>query len=232
MRIEVLTAGRFLKTNTYIVGPELSKDVVVIDPAGPPRRILDLLAAGGLRVTAIVNTHAHADHVWGNHALAAATGAPVAMHEAEAEKATRFSPLALLARGKTTWSPKPARLLADGDVVSVGTVDLEVIHVPGHSPGSICLRYKKWLFTGDTLMAASIGDTKSHEDWKALSGAIMDRLFILSDDIGVYPGHGPRTTIERERKANVFVRYSPDQIERWMLDQLRAASKKRDAQTS
>lgn len=230
MRVEAFRT-RVLRTNTYVVGPETGRDVAVIDP-GAPGPVLEYVRRENLRVVAIINTHAHLDHIWGNHPLAAATGAPVMIHADDAAKATRAHPLAWAVRGRRAWSPAPARLLADGDAVSVGTIDLEVIHTPGHSPGGICLKYKKTLFTGDSLLAGAIGNTDTPEDWKRLSTAIQDRLFVLSDDIAVWPGHGPRTTIERERKLNIFVRHSPDVIERWLLDSLRGPRKRKDAEAS
>jgi len=217
MRIEVFTSG-ILKTNSYVVGADTSREVIVIDPAGKTRPIIEYINREKLEVSAIVNTHGHWDHISGNSALKAATGAPVCVHEMDGTKLGGISPWALLFRGRPRWSPPADRVLVEGDDVAAGNYRFEVIHTPGHSPGSICLKYKKFLFTGDTLFAGGVGRTKNgREGWKVISESIQKKLFILSDDIACYPGHGPRTTIERERKGNIFVRFSQEQIEQWLL---------------
>ncbi|MCB1152306.1 MBL fold metallo-hydrolase [bacterium] len=217
MRIETFTTGLF-KTNAYVVGPEPGQDVLVIDPGWRTRELLAYIRDNGLNVVAIVNTHGHADHTCGNKAVKDATGAPICIHEAEAKRLSRFAVGALLTRGRAHWSPPADRLLKDGDTILVGADSFEVIHTPGHTPGGICLKHKKRLFTGDTLMAGTIGRSDGKGgSWDALSASIMDRLFVLSDDIQVYPGHGPRTTIQRERRSNIFVRHSPEQIEDMLL---------------
>ncbi|MBZ0273865.1 MBL fold metallo-hydrolase [bacterium] len=217
MRIEIFTSGIF-KANSYVVGPETGRDALVIDPGGNVRPILAFIRGENLRVVGILNTHADADHCTGNAALKRATGAPILIHEADADRLTRFSFLAI-AHGRLTLSPPADRRLADGDTVAVGPYDFEIIHTPGHTPGGICLKYKKALFTGDTLMAGSIGNTdRGRASWEKLAESILERLFVLSDDVQVYPGHGPRTNIGRERHANIFVRHHPDKIEKWLLD--------------
>ncbi len=217
MRIEVFKSG-FLKANTYVVGPDESREALVIDPAGNPARILDYVRRENLCVVAIINTHSHWDHVNANGALKRASGAPIMIHEADAEALSRVSPWAMLLRARARWSPPADRRLREGDTIGAGAYNFEVIHTPGHTPGGICLKYRKILFTGDTLMAGAVGRTNDKDDsWKTISSSIMDKLFILSDDIACYPGHGPKTTIEAERKTNIFVRVSPIQIENWLF---------------
>lgn len=217
MRVEKFTTG-FLKTNTYVVGPDVSNEVLVIDPGRKIAPVLRYLAQEELEVTAIVNTHRHWDHIGGNRGLKKATGAPILIHEADAERISGFSFWSLLLRGRPHPSPPADRLLRDGDKIAAGSYSFQVIHTPGHTPGSICLKYKKFLFTGDTLMAGAVGRTKDKNDsWKLLSESIQKKLYVLSDDIACHPGHGPKTSIERERKTNIFVRYSPEQIENWLF---------------
>ncbi|MDP8225213.1 MAG: MBL fold metallo-hydrolase [Candidatus Lernaella stagnicola] len=213
MRIDTVESG-FFKTNTYLVTDDLSGEALLVDPAGNWRRIEELIRAGGSRVVAIVNTHAHYDHASRNVEAKRLTGAPLMIHEAEAERLSSFSWPSLFFRGRPRLSPPADRLLREGDEVEVGGLRFEVLHTPGHSPGGICLRYKKTIFTGDALFAGAIGRTDlKGGDYDTLITAIKDKLFVLSDDIFLYPGHGPRTTIEVERKHNIFVKLRPEQID-------------------
>ncbi|MHA1568004.1 MAG: MBL fold metallo-hydrolase [Alphaproteobacteria bacterium] len=217
MRIEQIESG-FFKTNTYLVIDELTGKAMLIDPAGNWQRIARMIDDGGAEVTAIVNTHAHYDHANRNREAIKLTGAPLLVHADDAPRLTSFSLPSLLFRGRPKLSPPPDRLLREGDSVEVGSLSFEVIHTPGHSPGGICLRYKKHMFTGDTLFAGSVGRTDMKGgDYDRLAESIKDKLFVLSDDIHLYPGHGPKTTIEHERKYNIFVKLRPEQIEELMF---------------
>jgi glyoxylase-like metal-dependent hydrolase (beta-lactamase superfamily II) len=218
VRVERIESG-FFGTNTYLAVCEDTHEALLIDPAGKWAAIAAKIDEMGARVVAIVNTHSHYDHANRNHEAKQLTHAPICVHRDDAAAlASRFSFASTIFRGRTRLSPPPDRLLADGDAVDVGRLRFEVIHTPGHTPGGICLRYKKHLFSGDTLMAGAIGraDLKggSHDQ---LVASIKDKLFVLSDDIFVYPGHGPRTSIEAERKYNLFVRLTPDQIDQLMF---------------
>ena len=217
MRIEQVESG-FFKTNTYLVSDEHSGQALLIDPAGDWKKIKAMIQHADVTIAAIVLTHAHYDHVNRVQEAKTLTGAPLLAHEAAASRLKKISLLSLLMRRRAKPAPPPDRLLAEGDVVEVGALRFEVIHTPGHSPGGICLRYKKTMFTGDTLFAGSIGrsDLKGGS-WPALKASIEDKLFILSDDIHLYPGHGPKTTIERERKYNIFVKLSPEQLDQLMF---------------
>jgi glyoxylase-like metal-dependent hydrolase (beta-lactamase superfamily II) len=218
VRIEKIESG-FFETNTYLAIDEDTREALLIDPAGKWPRIAAMIRETGARVVAIVNTHGHYDHANRNHEAKRLTGAPICIHGADSERlAGRFSWPSLLLRGRSRLSPPPDRLLEEGDVIEAGALQFEVIHTPGHTPGGICLRYKKHIFSGDTLLAGAIGrsDMKGG-DYDQLVAAIQDKLFILSDDIFVYPGHGPRTNIEAERKFNIFVRLRPEQIEELMF---------------
>jgi glyoxylase-like metal-dependent hydrolase (beta-lactamase superfamily II) len=213
LRIEVVESG-FFKTNSYLVVDELTRQAMLVDPAGDWQRLARQIAASGAQVTAIVNTHGHYDHANRNHEAKRLTGAPIMIHEADAPLLTRFSWVSSLLRRRSRLSPPADRLLREGDVIEVGSLEFEIIHTPGHTPGGICLRHKKHLFTGDALFAGSIGRTDlKGGDYDQLIAAIQDKLFVLSDDIHLHPGHGPATTIETERKFNVFVKLRPEQIE-------------------
>ncbi len=198
-----------LQVNCYLLGCSVSGEAMVIDPGGKAPRILEILAEQNLTLKQVVNTHGHFDHTGGNRALVEETQAELLIHPAD---------LAILRGGAghamsfgcqpIEPSPEPTRLLQDGDRVDLGEFQFQVIHVPGHSPGGICLLGKGRLFAGDNLFAGSIGRTDLPSgDQGALMKALRDRILTLPDEIVVCPGHGPETTIGRERRTNPYLQY-------------------------
>lgn len=203
MIIRTVRVGAF-ETNCYIVGCEQSKEAIVIDPGDEPDLILRQLNAAGLTCKIIVNTHGHVDHTAANRALTEATGAIIAIGKADTlslEDPTRNLSPAFSHFAKDKTSPPADLPLAEGDILCSGSVCLEVLHTPGHTPGSISLLGEGAVFSGDTIFASGgIGRTDfpggSYED---LMKTIKEKLLVLPDETIVYPGHGPSTTISRER---------------------------------
>jgi hydroxyacylglutathione hydrolase len=199
-----------LGCNCTIVGDPARREAVVVDPGDEPDRILEALAGNGFRAVALVHTHAHFDHVGCSALLKRITGAPILMHAGDrplyqnlTEQGMNF--------GLTLDKPGIIdRLLADGDRVECGREELQVIHTPGHTPGSLCFRMPgengDVLFSGDTLFRRSIGRT---DLWGGSTPQILDsikeRLLTLPGDLRVIPGHGAETTIADEGKRNPFV---------------------------
>jgi hydroxyacylglutathione hydrolase len=196
------------QTNCYVVGCEETHEGVVIDPGGHPQRIIDAIEESGLTVRYVLNTHCHFDHMGANAEIVAATGAPLALHPAEL-------PI-LQARGGASWfgvlvkeSPLPDVELADGQVLEVGTLRFQVLHTPGHSPGGVTFYLEKEgvAFDGDVLFQMGIGRTDlPGGDWDTLMRSIQEVLFALPDETVLYPGHGPQTTVGREKRSNPWLR--------------------------
>lgn len=201
-RIQVGMIG----TNCYLVACPETKEAIVIDPGDEGEEIYKLVTKNGFRVSAIVNTHGHFDHVGGNRYLKKITGAPILIHEADAKYLTDRRLHLGSMMGKNEESPEADLLLKEGDTVKVGEFSLKVVHTPGHTPGGISLIGEDVVFVGDTLFSGSIGRTDlPGGDYDTLMASIKNKLLPLEDEMVVYPGHGPSTTIGRERKRNPFL---------------------------
>lgn len=195
-----------IMANCFIVGCEETKDAAVIDPGDDADKILMALAQEGLRVTHIINTHGHFDHVGGNARMKEVTKAPILIHKGDAPMLTNLSAAASMFGLSAENSPPADQLLEDGEVIEVGNISFQVLHTPGHSPGGISLSTDGKVFVGDTLFAGSIGRTDlPGGDFNTLKRSIHEKLFPLGDDVEVYCGHGPNTTIGREKRTNPFV---------------------------
>jgi len=193
----------------YLVGDNITGDALVIDPADNIGGIIAEAKKNNLRINYIVNTHGHVDHISGNTEMKKATGAKIIIHEDDAPMLTH-TPAMILRMFGAKASPPADILVRDGDVISVGNVELKVIHAPGHSPGGICLYTPGYVFTGDTLFVEAVGRTDlPGGSWPTLLNAIQQKLFVLPDDTKVMPGHNygrtPTSTIGHEKKYNPFV---------------------------
>lgn len=194
-------------SNTYLVYDEEGGTGVVVDPGGKLEPLLVEIERHDVEVRYVLNTHAHFDHIAANAKLLAALDVPLGLHPDDEELLTRG--------GGAEWfntayvpSPKPELDLTDGRVLEVGDLHLEVVHTPGHTPGSICLyvREDEALLTGDTLFRGSVGRTDLPGGDARQLTASLRHLLTLPAETKIYPGHGPTTTLERERNANPWLR--------------------------
>jgi len=207
MIFEQLAVGP-LQCNCYILGDEQTREALIIDPGEEANRILAVVTRHRLTVRALLHTHAHFDHVGATAELREATGAEVCLHRGDEPL---YDNLALQAQWFGLPPPKETpvtRWCEDKEELIAGGVVASLLHTPGHTPGSVCglVSAAAMLFSGDTLFAGSVGRTDlwggSHEQ---LMASITNRLLALPDETVVYPGHGPSTTIGRERKTNPFL---------------------------
>jgi glyoxylase-like metal-dependent hydrolase (beta-lactamase superfamily II) len=200
-----VTVG-MLASNSYIVGDEESKEAILIDAGDEPERLLSELASSQLKLKAIVATHGHFDHVLAVDHVRNKTGAPFYLHGADAPILASMQQRARMLLGLELGPPPLVdKYLKEGDVLTVGRYTFEVLHTPGHSPGSICLIGNGLLFSGDTLFAGSIGRTDTPGgNFLLLAESVIKKLFALPDATRVYPGHGPDTTIGDEKSSNLI----------------------------
>ncbi len=205
MKVHAFTVGP-VQSNSYLLADEATREAALFDPGMESEPVAEVLARERLTLTAIINTHGHFDHVFGNAYFKAKTGAPLLMHRADLDLVKRLEEQSLYFGFRATPSPPPDRFLEEGDEVRVGGVRLRVLHTPGHSPGGICLVTDGTAFVGDTLFAGSIGRTDlPGASAETLLTSIREKLLTLPDDTVVYPGHGPATTIGHERRHNPFL---------------------------
>lgn len=193
----------------YLVGDEASGDAVVIDPAANIDGLITEARNNKLNIKYIVNTHGHVDHTSGNKEMREKTGALIIVHEDDAEMLAN-TPAMILKMFGATASPPADIKVKDGDDIAVGQVALKVLHVPGHSPGSMALFYDGLVFTGDTLFVEAVGRTDlPGGSWEVMSRSIQERLFTLPDETKVMPGHnyGPKasSSIGHEKRYNPYL---------------------------
>ena len=209
LQIRTIVSEPF-QENTYVVWLPGRGDALVIDPGLEPGLILDFLQEEGLTPAAVLNTHGHADHIGGNAALKQAfPQAPLVIGANEQELLS--DPQANLSApfGMPITSPPADRLVREGDRVEAAGIGLDVLEVPGHSPGHVVFVYQGapcLVFGGDVLFRGSIGRYDfPNSNGRLLFQGIREKLFALPPDTVVYPGHGPVTTVGHEKRSNPFV---------------------------
>ena len=205
---EILPVG-VLNCNCSILGAENTHEAIVVDPGDDISKISAILERHALKVSMIVITHAHIDHIGGASKLRALTGAPVYMHEADQVLSRRLDMQALWLGVEAPEDPGIDTPAKEGDILRAGSIEAHILHTPGHTPGSISLYMgaEKKLISGDTLFEGSIGRTDlPGGDPVLIEYSIRNKLYKLPEDTVVIPGHGGETSIGREMQFNPFVR--------------------------
>jgi glyoxylase-like metal-dependent hydrolase (beta-lactamase superfamily II) len=212
MLIECRSVPPFFKNGFVLADPD-TRRAVLIDPGDEVEQLLDVVARGGLKVSRILLTHAHVDHVSGVARARRALDAPIALHRDDLFLYEHAKEIGRMF-GVDVEPPPPVDEFYTADsTYALGSLQVRPHHTPGHCPGGVCLAVNraaeppKTLFVGDTLFAGSIGRTDlPGGDYDTLIRSIKDVLFAFGDDAVVYAGHGPATTIGEERRSNPFLR--------------------------
>lgn len=192
--------------NCYLLGETGGTSAVIVDPGEESDRFLEEARRRGWKISAIWLTHAHIDHIMGVEAVKQATLAPIHLHPDDLAIYDGLEEQGSLFGYELDAAPPPDAELFHGQQLSLGAHHFEVRHVPGHSPGHVCFVGDGFVIGGDVLFQGSIGRTDlMGGDLRTLLDSIRTHLFSLPDDTVVYPGHGPPTTVGRERATNPFL---------------------------
>lgn len=203
--LETLVVGP-LQVNCYLLAEGPNKDALVIDPGDEGNRIIDRIREHNLTLKYILNTHGHFDHVGANGDLKEATGAEIIIHEKDAPLLPHIREHARTFGLVVGDSPPADRFYGDGDQIDLDGLSIKVLSTPGHSEGGVCLHMENLLFSGDTLFSGSIGRTDlPGGSLRGLMISIQEKIMPLGDHISIFPGHGPNSTIGKEKRTNPFL---------------------------
>ena len=205
MEYEIVVVGA-LETNCILAYCPETLECAIVDPGSDPELIFAAIADKGLKPVLILNTHGHVDHTGANRDMKDKYGVPLRIHAADATMLTKVQnvELGLLLGAKE--SPAADGFLKEGEPVTIGRHSFEVIHTPGHTPGSVSLRVGRLLLSGDTLFCGGVGRTDlPGGSARDLEDSLKRKLLSLDEDLHVLPGHGPTTTIGQERSSNPFL---------------------------
>lgn len=204
MFLDVVSDNPFL-TNCWAVSADGAEEAVVVDPGFSPERVRAMVERAGRRLAAVLATHGHADHI-GSVPAVCDPDVPLYIHEADELALTDQEAWGAGMPVDASFRPKEVRTVREGDVLEFAGFRIRVLHTPGHTPGSVCYVTDGFVFSGDLVFRDAIGRYDFPNSSEADMLASLRRFLRLPDRLRVYPGHGPETTVGREREANEWLR--------------------------
>jgi len=205
MLFEVIIVGP-LDTNCYLVYCQESLECAVIDPGAEADRIFPVICERKLRPVIILNTHGHVDHIGANKDIKERFGIPLLIHSLDNPMLAKAQQSELSFFLGAKESPPADKFFKEGDRIKIGNSSLQVLHTPGHSPGSVSFLAETFLLSGDTLFWGGVGRTDlPGGSWKDLENSIKTKILTLPDELLVLPGHGPSTSVGEEKNSNPFI---------------------------
>ncbi len=196
-----------LETNCYLVYCTESLECAIVDPGAEAQKIFHLITKKSLNPVVLLNTHGHIDHIGANKDIKERFNIPLCIHALDKSMLENVQQLELSFFLGAKESPSPDKYLEDGDMVKLGKSSLQVIHTPGHSPGSVSFLGDGFILSGDTLFYGGVGRADlPGGSWDELERSIKNKILTLPDETIVLPGHGPTTSVGQERNLNPFIK--------------------------
>jgi len=205
MEYEVIVVGA-LETNCYLVSCRDTQECVIVDPAAEADKIFALISKKKLKPVVILNTHGHVDHIGANRDMKERFNIPLRIHSLDAHMLgnEKQSELSFFLQAKT--SPPADSFFKEGEKINFGNSFLQVLHTPGHSPGSVSFIGDGFVLSGDTLFCGGVGRTDlPGGDWKEMENSLKNKILTLPEEMIVLPGHGPFSVIGQEKSSNPFI---------------------------
>jgi len=202
--IKIFTVGP-MEANCYILYNPDKKEGLIIDPGAEGARLIKFIEQEKISIKYIINTHGHPDHIGANRRIKEYTNAPILIHQYDAPMLTKSETLLPLIFPLEFSSPPADTFIKDGDLIECAGMRLKVLHTPGHTPGGISLLLDDSIFTGDTLFSGSVGrfDLPGGSEEVLLNS--INKILSLDENLIIYPGHGPSTTVGEELRSNPFI---------------------------
>ena len=202
--LKIFTVGP-MEANCYILYNPDKKEGLIIDPGAEGSRLIKFIKQEKICIDYIINTHGHPDHIGANRQIKEYTNAPILIHQYDAPMLTSSGSVLSLIFPLESSSPAADTLIKDGDVIECAGMKLKVLHTPGHTPGGLSLLLDDAIFTGDTLFSGSVGrfDLPGGSEEVLLNS--INKILSLDENLIIYPGHGPSTTVSEELRSNPFI---------------------------
>jgi len=194
-----------MEANCYILYNPDKREGLIIDPGAEGSRLIRFIQKEKISILYIINTHGHPDHIGANRELKEHSGAPILIHQYDAPMLAESDSVLSVIFPSEYSSPPADSLVKEGDLIECAGMKLEVIHTPGHTPGGISLLTDDSIFTGDTLFAGSVGRFDLPGGSQEILLNSIDKILSLDENLTIYPGHGPSTTVGQELRTNPFV---------------------------